>query len=60
MKWFKIQTSSGEIARISSMLVGLPEFAQAVLSNVSTEAIDSNTLSILEATASGFPPTLWS
>lgn len=59
LKWFKIQTATGEIVRVSSMLLGLPEFAQAVLASVSTEAIEPETLPILRATALGELPALW-
>ena len=58
MKWFKIETRSGEVGQISAMLIGLPEFAQAILSHVSPDAIVQDTLPILEATASGNPPSL--
>src|SRR5216117_1480954 len=33
-KWFRIVTIEGQIVRVSAMLVGLPEFARAVLDEV--------------------------
>ena len=59
MKWFKIETRSGKVGRISVMLIGLPEFAQAVLSGVPRGAIAPDTLSLLKETASGNPPSVW-
>src|ERR1700732_1479471 len=32
MKWFRLETQSGDVARISAMLVGLPELARVLLS----------------------------
>jgi hypothetical protein len=59
MKWFRLETSSGKVARISAMLVGLPEFAQHLLRHAPPEAIEKNTLHILQATAHGNPPPVW-
>lgn len=59
MKWFRIETHAGTVARLSSMLVGLPAFAQAVLSNVPPSAFDEFAAEILDATANGEPPELW-
>ena len=59
MKWFRLETSSGDVARISVMLVGLPEFARLVLRHAPQAAIDPETLPILEATANGNPPPVW-
>jgi len=59
MKWFRLETRSGHVARISAMLVGLPEFARLVLAHVPPEAIEPETLPILEATAAGNPPPVW-
>ena len=60
MKWFRLETASGEVLRVSAMLMGLPEFAQALLKSTPTDAMDTDTLEILEATAEGNPPSLWS
>jgi hypothetical protein len=42
------------------MLVGLPEFARAALDHVPADAIDDATRVILEATARGDLPPVWS
>jgi hypothetical protein len=59
MKWFRLATRSGEVARVSAMLVGLPEFAQLVLRQVPPSAIEPDTLPVLQATADGHPPSVW-
>ena len=59
MKWFRLETRSGDVARISAMLIGLPEFARLILANAPTEAIEPGTLPILQATADGSPPPVW-
>ena len=59
MKWFRLETKSGDVARISAMLVGLPEFAQLLLRHAPPAAIEHNTLQILKATAYGNPPPVW-
>jgi hypothetical protein len=60
MKWFRLETRSGDVARISIMLMGLSEFARLLLENAPDDAIESGTLHILQATAQGHPPSLWS
>ncbi len=59
MKWFRIETRGGKVARVSAMLVGLPEFARLVLAHVPRTAINAASLPVLEATAAGSPPSLW-
>jgi len=59
MKWFRLETHSGAVVRISGMLRGLPEFAQALLAGAPRASIDEAALPILEATAGGNPPSLW-
>lgn len=59
MKWFRLETGSGDVARISAMLTGLPQFARFLLEYAPTEAIEIRTIPILEATATGNPPPLW-
>lgn len=59
MKWFRLETGSGDVARISAMLTGLPQFARFLLEHAPTEAIDIKTIPVLEATATGNPPPLW-
>ena len=58
-KWFRIETDDGQVARISALLIGLPEFARAVLCGVHQSAIDPNTTAILQATADGELPRVW-
>jgi hypothetical protein len=60
MKWFRLGTQSGNVARVSVMLSGLPEFARLVLAHVPPSAIEPHTLPVLQATADGQPPSVWS
>jgi hypothetical protein len=60
MKWFKLELQSGTCVRVSAMLMGLPQFASLVLSHVQASAIDEPTRAVLEATAAGNPPNVWS
>jgi hypothetical protein len=59
MKWFRLESQSGTVVRISVMLMGLPVFAQLLLVHTPPEAIESNTLSVLRTTAEGNPPSVW-
>ncbi len=59
MKWFRLRDDRGGIARISIMLVGLPEFARLLLAHAPPQAIDSQTRDLLEATAADHPPPVW-
>jgi hypothetical protein len=59
MKWFRLEDRSGQVARISAMLLGLPQFARLLLKHSPPDTIDDNTRSILEATANGEPPPVW-
>ena len=59
LKWFRLETQSGEVARISVMLMGLPEFARLLIAHAPRQAIEANTLTVLEATADGHPPSVW-
>jgi purine-cytosine permease-like protein len=59
MKWFRLETQSGQVARISAMLMGLPEFARLLLAHGPRQAIAQDTIGLLEATASGRPPAVW-
>jgi hypothetical protein len=60
MKWFRLESQSGTVVRVSVMLMGLPVFAQMLLANARSEAIDPTTRMILQATAEGNPPSVWS
>lgn len=59
MKWFRLETQSGAVARISVMLIGLPEFARLLLAHAPAGAIAPEASSVLEATAAGNPPPVW-
>lgn len=59
MKWFRLETREGSKARISVMMMGLPEFARRLLAHAPTDAIDAHTLSVLQDTAEGRPPSVW-
>lgn len=59
-KWFRLDLADGWVVRISAMLQGLPEFAAAVLAQVPPAAIDGDTRTVLEATARGELPRVWS
>lgn len=60
MKWFRLETEAGDVARISVMLMGLPEFARLLLEHAPAGAIEPGTLDVLRATAEGAPPSVWS
>ena len=59
MKWFRLQTKSGEIARISASQRGLPGFADTLLRRAPEGTIEEQTEEILRTTAGGNPPALW-
>jgi hypothetical protein len=58
-KWFRLETRHGEVARISVMLTGLPEFARLLIANAPHGVIEQPALSVLRETAAGQPPSLW-
>lgn len=58
-KWFRLETRHGDVVRVSAMLIGLPEFARAVLLEVPASSIETEARTLLEQTASGSPPSLW-
>ena len=59
MKWFRLETESADVARLSVMLMGLPELARLLLAHAPAGAIESQTRQILQATADGNPPSVW-
>ena len=59
MKWFRLETQSGTVVRISVMLMGLPVFAQMIMTYARSAAIDPTTQMVLHATAEGNPPSVW-
>jgi hypothetical protein len=59
MKWFRLESQSGTVVRVSVMLMGLPAFAQLLLAHAPREAIEKDALPILQSTAEGNPPSVW-
>lgn len=59
MKWFRLEDVHGNVARLSAMLIGLPEFARLALDQVPSDAVDDFTWDLLDQTASGNPPPVW-
>ena len=59
MKWFRLETRSGDVARVSVMMMGLPEFARILLARSPKEAVEPHTIEILQSTADGHPPSVW-
>ena len=59
MKWFRLESHGGQVARVSAMLTGLPEFARLVLERVPKEAIDARTASLLNEIADGYAMNVW-
>jgi hypothetical protein len=57
--WFRLETGSGRVARISPALQGLPELARALLQHSPPETVEPKTLQVLEETARGNLPPLW-
>lgn len=55
MRWFRIETGSGQVVRTSAMLTGLADFARAVLEQVPGYAIDSGTREVLQACVQAQP-----
>ena len=59
MRWFRLTTRSGTTARVSIMLMGLPEFAQHVLRHAPPEALEDDLRRALRAMAAGDLPPLF-
>ncbi|MCP1446566.1 hypothetical protein J3D54_005698 [Pseudomonas sp. GGS8] len=55
MNYFRLETHMGSVVRISTLFMGLPEFAKLVLANVPLETIEPGTFPILEAIANYSP-----
>ena len=55
-----LESQSGVVVRLSVMLMGLPVFATLLLARAPSDAIDPETRLILQATAEGNPPSVWS
>lgn len=58
-KWFTLTDKSGNTARISVMVLGLPELAKAILEHVPETNLAQGLRETLVATVSGNPPSLW-
>lgn len=57
LKWFRLEGRSGNVARVSTYLMGLPVFADLLLRNAPPAAIEPDALEVLEDTADGdLPP----
>jgi hypothetical protein len=59
MNWFRLETNSGNVARVSVMLMGLPEFARLLLRTAPRDSIEAATLNLLRVIAFGSPPSVW-
>lgn len=59
MKWFRLESQSGKVVRLSVMLMGLPRCAQLLLAHAPPQSIEKNTLPVLQSTAEGNPPSVW-
>lgn len=59
MKWFVLEDPSGNKARVSASLAGLPEFARLALAHVPPEAIDKKTHKLLVDASLGRRPRVW-
>ena len=59
MKWFRLESQSGKVVRLSVMLMGLPRFAQLLLAHAPPPSIEKSTLPVLQTTAEGNPPSVW-
>jgi hypothetical protein len=55
-QWFRLESNSGTVVRVSTMLIGLPEFARLLLQGAPEEAINVEALELLRQTAEGNPP----
>jgi hypothetical protein len=59
MKWFRLESQSGKVVRLSVMLMGLPTFAQLLLAHAPRQSIEKTALPVLQTTAEGNPPLIW-
>jgi len=59
MKWFRLETRSGDVARVSAMMMGLPEFARILLAHSPQRGVEPHTLQMLQSTADGHPLSVW-
>lgn len=59
MGWFLLRAESGSTIRISALTLGLPEFAQHVLTHVPPDCLDGATKILLTEIAAGIRPESW-
>jgi hypothetical protein len=59
MKWFRLEDSHGNVARLSFMLMGLPEFARLLLRHAPDDLLEPELKKVLRSTAEGNPPSVW-
>ena len=59
MKWFRLESQTGKVLRLSVLLMGLPRFAELLLAHAPRQSIEKNTLPVLQTTAEGNPPSVW-
>lgn len=57
--WFRIELQSGEVVRVSAMMMGLPALARQVLSQVPAVRINRDALKLLENAAKDELPPIW-
>ena len=53
--WFRLQSTSGTVIRVSFWLVGLPDFARLLLHSAPDCSLDATTTAVLRAVAAGHP-----
>lgn len=58
LNWFRLKSRTGQVAHISEMLIGLPEFARLVLQHVPPNSIEPSTKFLLEDLANRIQPQL--
>lgn len=58
MGWIRLESNSGEVARVRLMLVGFPEFARMVLDHVPSVAIAPDALRVLQNLSKGNPAAM--
>ena len=59
LKWFRVEAANGDVARLSAMLMGLPQFAQMAWDHAPAQAFDEFTMQTIQQTARGNPPSVF-
>ena len=57
--WFRIALCSGQVVRVSVMLMGLPVFADKVLRHVPAARIETDAFKVLKEATAGKLPGIW-